>query len=846
MEVTNGTSARDATDDVLRPIGDPYPEDDPPVPRKRFTNLKVNSLGGRTIYANELKMKKQQLQDAVKYCRDHACRGGLALKTGLFPRVKDKRTVNRILDGAQIDDKRHLRIMTTQEELLVVDFIKNSNRALQPVNRADITKVILDILNGRKVILRKTKFRAGILKLSTSAENCLKTGKVGRSFWLRFDAEHQDLKKKRCGVTAMKRALACTREMAVNHLDELAYELIDAGIFVEAIQLEPGKWTGKLDTARVFNTDETPQFMNYGVDPTSHNIYYAGSGEECSRLVKENRECATIDPTVSVAGEVVQCHVIFTANSITSQMVPREAVNKISDLLVSASKSGYQDGKTCLSSYKLFDKYLTRNNIKRPVVMLTDGHGSRFNVDVLRFCRDKQIRQFVSPPDTTSTTQLLDQVNQVLHSAYRNEIKDIIMDEHINKRVFMLVLSEIWDSWTSREMLIKAAKRVGISSDGLNVDWMQQDKFRAAELLLGQASEAAEGASAHIDSPFAKKGTKEYYKLKCDIYEKELKRLNCSMEIPEEQIQRLMKPRIRKFQPTNTKNSRLLNDFGSLEGKDALQKALEIEERETQKTQTKDAKDELRNTQTEAFIRCKEQCVCDNTPCSAINLKRCPSCKEVKRSVCSKFKCLSTTGTKPVMLLPAAQLQLKSNKGSKRMKVDEVYSDKSSSDEDDIESIQSDHEEDTVSSSVRLDVDDVNEFVDADDPEELLIEIWESISNKPEVAVVGQWYAAVYAIPHTGKSLLCIGRALRRFLRDENGKASELLLDCLKPRVGRNQLIEEYPEGQTDQYMCRVSDIIGGPIRVIPKGRKWHIPEYDKLMQFYNCVKNIRRENIAF
>lgn len=58
--------------------------------------------------------------------------------------------------------------------------------------------------------------------------------------------------------------------------------------------------------------------------------------------------------------------------------------------------------------------------IKRPVVLLTDGHSSRFNFEVLQFCREKQIQMFVSPPDTTGVTQLLDQFNQKLHLEYKN------------------------------------------------------------------------------------------------------------------------------------------------------------------------------------------------------------------------------------------------------------------------------------------------------------------------------------------------------------------------------------------------------------------------------------------
>lgn len=51
-------------------------------------------------------------------------------------------------------------------------------------------------------------------------------------------------------------------EMASSHLDALAKELIDVGILTNTKQVAPGVWTGQINTSRVFNQDETPQFIN--------------------------------------------------------------------------------------------------------------------------------------------------------------------------------------------------------------------------------------------------------------------------------------------------------------------------------------------------------------------------------------------------------------------------------------------------------------------------------------------------------------------------------------------------------------------------------------------------------
>lgn len=79
--------------------------------------------------------------------------------------------------------------------------------------------------------------------------------------------------------------------MACQHIDELAEELQLVGITKNDQQIESGKWKGDIDLTRIFNHDETPQFVNYGVDVTPSGLVYAAKGESCKKVIRENREC---------------------------------------------------------------------------------------------------------------------------------------------------------------------------------------------------------------------------------------------------------------------------------------------------------------------------------------------------------------------------------------------------------------------------------------------------------------------------------------------------------------------------------------------------------------------------
>ena len=142
-------------------------------------------------------------------------------------------------------------------------------------------------------------------------------------------------------------------------------------------------------------------------------------------------------------------------------MAPAIAEEKIQHLLISTTENGFQEHESLLAAYEEFNAYLEKNKVKKPVVLLSDGHSSRFDDDVLQYLEDQQIRLFIGPPDTTGVTQLLDQTNQSLHKEYREKKGQLFSPfATVDKDGFMTILANMWDSWTTPVKLINAAKRV--------------------------------------------------------------------------------------------------------------------------------------------------------------------------------------------------------------------------------------------------------------------------------------------------------------------------------------------------------------------------------------------------
>ena len=193
-----------------------------------------------------------------------------------------------------------------------------------------------------------------------------------------------------------------------------------------------------------------PQFVDYGVSSSATKaLIYCGRSEKCEQMKQENRKCVTIKPYVSFDGKIL-CHVIFSGTCISSHMALKIGVEKINNLLVSTTDPGYQDERACLASYKMFAKAVKKNKVQKPIIVLTDDHSSRYDVDVMQFCRKEDIHQFMGLPDTTELTQLLDQVFANLHTCYSNEKDQVFVGQKVNREGFTQTLASIWDIWTTR------------------------------------------------------------------------------------------------------------------------------------------------------------------------------------------------------------------------------------------------------------------------------------------------------------------------------------------------------------------------------------------------------------
>ena len=117
---------------------------------------------------------------------------------------------------------------------------------------------------------------------------------------------------------------------------------------------------------------------------------------------------------------------------------------------------------------------------------MRDGHSSRLNADVLRWCRENEWIMYISPPHTTGIHQALDQIFKSWHDTFNGVVKrwyDENTGTELNKRIFTDIFAEAWQHWTTADKIVAAFRRVGLSVKGVDPSAVPEAKFIVAQTV---------------------------------------------------------------------------------------------------------------------------------------------------------------------------------------------------------------------------------------------------------------------------------------------------------------------------------------------------------------------------
>ena len=152
--------------------------------------------------------------------------------------------------------------------------------------------------------------------------------------------------------------------------------------------------------------------------------------------------------------------------------------------LVTANENGVQTAESFMEHITLFDVELTKRDVPRPVVLLSDSHSSRKDTRVLELCKQLQIRLFFEPADTSGFLQALDQINKQCHERYKKEKNRFKRSrtlnhgtDSLNTADFLSILARMWPHWSCPSDRVRSFERVGITQQIINTADIDRSKF---------------------------------------------------------------------------------------------------------------------------------------------------------------------------------------------------------------------------------------------------------------------------------------------------------------------------------------------------------------------------------
>ena len=756
----------------------------------------------RTYKKKYKKIEEDSVKEALKKLREGGSFRVVANEYGLPKSTLHLyNTKSRNKKKKLIPARGRKRTLTDDEENFIIDNAKDAGDLGWPVHRDDLARIIGDYC---KAIGRKTAFKNGI---------------PGRDFMISFMKRHKNqLSTRRAETLKVARAEAEHPEVISDYIDIIEKAYTMAGINIDNLD----------DAKRVFNWDETGFKDNnkYKNVLVSRRNYAPGV-----LTPSEGKANFTVMMCGNAAGCFGPMYVIYKGSETSLPIA--WCLNGPPDAVYNTSPSGWMDSDRFKAYIPVFDNFLVKQKIKKPVVVTIDGHGSHIDLEVAHEARKRNIILVKLPPNSTHLLQALDvSVFSPLKGIWNNDTKEWYKQtklKKITKKVFPPLLakldSEMHVGDKGKKNMIAGFRATGIWPldkkhilDKVEARGVYKLKLDVPETRRTPDTRA-DGSSAPIDNtradstPGGSKGsetiaapidntraddsstpggskdsettaaTKENLKILSNIVN------NVLYPPPDEFTIKALE---------NTKvNTRMSKKFAQIITSDDAIKELEEKKKLSKGKKKTPAKKEYQNEIPMYFSK-------DTAPRE--------KSKRATRGIKMNYKeCLGSSDSE-----------------------DESNPD-SPEDITNLDSLSSSSSPESTHSFFPINT--------IKNTKTKLIKFWKSISPPcKEADILGKWFGCIY-MDSKGKENFYIGRAKNRFLHDEEGKVKEILFECLKPHVGNDNIMEEYPEGQSDLYSCETFNIFDGPLLMNPMSQKrWDVPDLKRVKNLYHNVLSIDRK----
>ena len=638
---------------------------------------------------------------ARDYARGHGIGARAAVSTKLFPGVSVMTLHNALNDQikAVLGERYATDVLTEDEEQKLEDWIAASARGKAPATDEEISDKVVLMLKLRKAANKKRKYGPGTIRL-TAAETRLATeqgAEVSGTWLAKFQARHprvRPMKERNADVTRTKKQ----NEGVVEKHFFGEYGVQASLEFHGHMDMATKRIR---DPRSVWWYDEMPQVLDAD-NQSPRSKAWGVVGETLERSGQVNRETGSVGMAFNLAGflagpqfnEARENWTCALADCLKAPPWAKKFDNQIYSLdakstycQMAKTANGVQTAESFLAYLKGFRRQVDAYNaaevaagrppLLEPQWLGTDNHKSRFSAEVLEACaptaKDLNIRLFMEEAKTSQFLQPPDQVTKLCHGAYVRGKKQY---KKLHKKVYgeeamigMIEFIEIWGgcadldyegawfSWCNAQILLDAWRRCGwlgclIAPEEIDrSSFIDQDPLPALALPAPPTPLTLTFEQALVVPDSVRAGSLAAAQAQVEQLKKYIEQ---TVHAPPDPVALgLLEPKVAQ----KKKGTRDKTQIEESEGGDAFlrdlagsarskqvrreEEAAGVEARKAARIERKEVADAEAKAARAAFDACTPVCTCGLVPCPQTKLKLCPTCGDIKKTVCRKGPCVA-------------------------------------------------------------------------------------------------------------------------------------------------------------------------------------------------------------
>ncbi|XP_033760780.1 jerky protein homolog-like [Pecten maximus] len=278
-------------------------------------------------------------------------------------------------------------VLTKAEEITLVNYTNLMAEIGYPITRKKLSfevKRLMD-LDGRK-----TPFKDNL---------------PGYDWYTSFMKRHPDLSER------IPQALGHERAAISVPMVEARYD----GLFTFLEKEVPNSELLIQNPRRIFNADESgfPLCMKCG------KVLTQTGAKHVHQVVANTKQQITVMACFNALGDYVPPLIVYPG-----QRFRDTGIQAFPEAIYAHSENGWMYKELFLSFFEVFNTFVEKQNIEKPVILFVDDHSTHMTAEAARFCADNKIILYCLLPNATHVMQACDVgFFSPMKSAWRGNVK---------------------------------------------------------------------------------------------------------------------------------------------------------------------------------------------------------------------------------------------------------------------------------------------------------------------------------------------------------------------------------------------------------------------------------------